>query len=166
MLAQVGYTRLAWVAAKMAGRFVERLDRIADTLIAFLLPAGHFRSQRGSRDNCRLVLVRTCSPTGRGSGFKSRPVEVRILARAPCPSIPIGRGKRLKPVSVQDRSLPGAPIHARLAQRQSTGFTHRRSRFRNSQRVPIASSSSMEERRPDTANRTSDSWEDAPSTVP
>jgi len=40
------------VAAKMAGRFVERLDRIADTLIAFLLPAGHFRTQRGSRDNC------------------------------------------------------------------------------------------------------------------
>jgi len=40
----------------MAGSFVEWLDRIADTLIAFLLPAGHFRSQRGSRDNCRLVL--------------------------------------------------------------------------------------------------------------
>jgi hypothetical protein len=48
---------VAATLAILAGRFVERLDRIADTLIAFLLPAGHFRTQRGSRDNCRLVLV-------------------------------------------------------------------------------------------------------------
>jgi hypothetical protein len=35
----------------MAGWFVEKLDRIPDTLIAFLLPSDHFRAQRGSRGN-------------------------------------------------------------------------------------------------------------------
>jgi BMFP domain-containing protein YqiC len=41
----------------MAAGFVERLDRIPDTLFAFLLPGGHFRAQRGSRDNRRLALT-------------------------------------------------------------------------------------------------------------
>jgi hypothetical protein len=35
----------------MTGWFVEKLDRIPDTLIAFLLPSGHLRTQRGSRGN-------------------------------------------------------------------------------------------------------------------
>jgi hypothetical protein len=35
----------------MAAGFVERLDRIADTLFAFLLPGQPFRQQRGSRGN-------------------------------------------------------------------------------------------------------------------
>jgi hypothetical protein len=34
----------------MADWFVERFGRIADTPITFLLPFGHFSSQRGSRD--------------------------------------------------------------------------------------------------------------------
>jgi hypothetical protein len=34
----------------MANWCVERLGRIADTSIAFLLPFGHFSLQRGSRD--------------------------------------------------------------------------------------------------------------------
>jgi hypothetical protein len=34
----------------MADWFVERLGRIADTPIAFLLPFDHFSSQRGSWD--------------------------------------------------------------------------------------------------------------------
>jgi len=34
----------------MADWFVERFGRIADTPSAFLLPFGHFSSQRGSRD--------------------------------------------------------------------------------------------------------------------
>jgi hypothetical protein len=35
---------------------VEKLDRIADTLFAFLLPYGHFCSHRGSRDECQQAL--------------------------------------------------------------------------------------------------------------
>jgi hypothetical protein len=34
----------------MADWCVEKLDRIADMPVAFLLPFGHFSSQRGSRD--------------------------------------------------------------------------------------------------------------------
>src|SRR5262249_42200536 len=37
------------VAAKIAAGFVETLDRIADTLFAFLLPGPRFWPQRGSR---------------------------------------------------------------------------------------------------------------------
>ena len=62
--------------------------------------------------------------------------EVQILPRAPSPNSSIGRGRGLKPLQVQDRSLFGAP-HARLAQRQSGAPTKLRSGFRNSQRVPI-----------------------------
>jgi hypothetical protein len=36
-------------AAKIAGRCVEALDRIADTLFALLLSSNDFRAQRGSR---------------------------------------------------------------------------------------------------------------------
>ena len=41
----------------MADWCVERLGRIADTPFAFLLPFGHFSSQRGSRDNEVQTLV-------------------------------------------------------------------------------------------------------------
>ena len=37
------------VAAKIAAGFVEELDRMADTLFAFLLPGARFWLQRGSR---------------------------------------------------------------------------------------------------------------------
>jgi hypothetical protein len=37
------------VVPKIAAGFVERLDRIADTLFAFLLPGPRFWPQRGSR---------------------------------------------------------------------------------------------------------------------
>jgi hypothetical protein len=37
-----------WVAAKIAAGFVERLDRMPDTLFAFLLPEWRFWPQRGS----------------------------------------------------------------------------------------------------------------------
>jgi hypothetical protein len=36
-------------AAKIAAGFVERLDRISDTLLALLLPGERFWPQRGSR---------------------------------------------------------------------------------------------------------------------
>ncbi|MBW7835696.1 MAG: hypothetical protein H3C28_03565 [Sphingomonadales bacterium] len=45
-----------WGGAKMATWRVEKLDRIADTPFAFLLPYGHFCSHRGSRDECQQTL--------------------------------------------------------------------------------------------------------------
>ena len=71
----------------------------------------------------RAGLVRVVQ-SGRDGGLKARAMEVQILPRtpdssiwshflaenAPSRSIPIGRGRRLKPVSVQDRGLPAAPI--------------------------------------------------------
>ena len=74
-------------------------------------------------------------------------------------SSPTGRGSGPKPRSVQDRSLPAAPIRSpsglrmgierrRLAQRKSVGPTNRRSRYRNSQRLPNIAPSTWRRPRP------------------
>jgi hypothetical protein len=41
-----GLSQSGGVAVKMTGWFVEKLDRIAYTPFAFLLPSGHFSPQR------------------------------------------------------------------------------------------------------------------------
>lgn len=46
---------------------------------------------------------------GRHPSLKSKVLSVRIASVLPCSCIPIGRGRRLKPVVLQVRSLPGAP---------------------------------------------------------
>jgi hypothetical protein len=76
-------------------------------------------------------------------GDSTSPASTRLSATGR--SSPTGRGSGLKPRSVQDRGLPAAPTplpvseghrRRRLAQRKSVGPTNRRSRYRNSQRLP------------------------------
>src|SRR5215472_61480 len=77
------------------------------------------------------------SPTGRDDALRTHALQVRILLGAPRLSSPTAEAACSKQVTVRVQILPQAPIHARLAQRQSGALTQLRSGFRNSQRVPV-----------------------------